>query len=269
MRRVLTVFGLLCSLCMAQAAPLPLAVQADAYLVRVDGADRWSHAAQRSLPPASLTKLMTALLVREQGPLEAVVSVAPAATRETGTRLRLQAGERMSVHDLLRATLVHSANDACHALAVHVAGSEPLFVQRMNERARQWGLRATRFMNACGHDHARHRSSAQDLAALAQRVLADPALAAIVALPEVRLRTVGPSAREFSLTNSNALLGRYEGVQGVKTGYTPAAGKCVVVLAQRGSTRVLLVLLHGANRWWDASDILDHAFAHARDTTAH
>lgn len=267
MRRVLAVLGLLCGLGCAQGAPLPFDVQANAYLVEVNGQERWAKAAQRALAPASLTKLMTALLVLEHGGLDASVAVSEAAARETGTRLHLRAGERLSVHDLLRATLVHSANDACHALAAHVAASEARFVQRMNERAKAWGLSATHFVNACGHDHPQHRSSARDLAALAKRVMAQPVLAAIVALPEAVLYTQGSTPRSFSMPNSNALIGRYEGVQGVKTGYTPAAGKCVVVLAQRGTQRVLLVLLHGGNRWWDASDILDHAFAHA-DTTA-
>lgn len=268
MRRVLVVvLGLLCSLGTAQAAALPFEVNAHAYLVQVNGQERWAKAPNQALAPASLTKLMTALLVLERGDLEAAVTVSAAAARETGTRLRLQPGERMKAHDLLRAMLVHSANDACHALAAHVAGSEQRFVQRMNDRARAWGLHSTHFTNACGHDHPRHRSSARDIAALATRAMAQPVLASIVSLPEVQLHTQAPTPRRFALANSNALIGRYDGVQGVKTGFTAQAGKCVVVQAQRGSTRVLLVLLHGANRWWDASDILDHAFARSTDAT--
>lgn len=264
MRRLLALLGLLCGLSV-RAAPLPFDVQAQAYLVQINDEERWARAATRSLAPASLTKLMTALLVLEHGGLEGSVNVTDAAARETGTRLGLRSGERMSVLDLLRAMLVHSANDACHALAAHVAGSEKRFVQHMNARAKAWSLKATQFTNACGHDHPAHRSSARDLAALAQRFMAQPVLATMVALPHVELHTLGATLRRFSVSNSNALVGRYEGVRGIKTGFTPQAGKCVVVLAQRGPTRVLLVLLHGANRWWDASDILDHAFAHSTD----
>lgn len=267
MQRLLAVLGLLCGLTNVQATPLPFDIHAQAYLVQVNGQERWAKAPARALAPASLTKLMTALLVLERGELEAAVTVSAAAARETGTRLRLQPGERMKAHDLLRAMLVHSANDACHALAAHVGGNEQRFVQRMNDRAKAWGLHNTHFTNACGHDHPRHRSSARDLAALATHAMAQPVLASIVALPEVELHTLAAAPRRFALANSNALIGRYEGVQGVKTGFTPAAGKCVVVQAQRGTQRVLLVLLHGANRWWDASDILDHAFAHSTNAS--
>jgi D-alanyl-D-alanine carboxypeptidase (penicillin-binding protein 5/6) len=196
-----------------------------------------------------------------------IVSVSASAARETGTRLGLKAGEQMQVQDLLAASLLKSANDACHALADHVAGSQARFVQSMNQRAREWGLAATHFTNACGHDDAQHQSSARDLARLAGRALAQPVLAGLVARAGMDIQTVGGS-RRFALVNSNALVGRYEGTLGVKTGFTPQAGKCVIALVQRGDVKVLLVLLNGANRWWDASDILDHAFAHAHETSA-
>jgi D-alanyl-D-alanine carboxypeptidase (penicillin-binding protein 5/6) len=263
LRLALTVFALLCSL-QGHAAELPFPVQAQAYLVQVDGQTRWEQASARPLPMASLTKLMTALLVLERYSPEALVTISAAAARESGTRLGLRAGDQMSVQDLLAASLLKSANDACHALADHVAGDQARFVQRMNQRARQWGLGATHFSNACGHDEAQHHASARDLAWLATQVLAQPVLADLVAKPSMAVQTVRGD-RHFLLENSNALVGRYEGAIGVKTGYTPKAGKCVVALARRGGVTVLLVLLNGANRWWDASDILDHAFAHVRD----
>lgn len=248
----------------ARAADLPFPVEAQSYLVQVNGQTRWEHASTRRLSPASLTKLMTALLVLENYRPQDIVTISPAAARETGTRLGLKAGEQMSVRDLLAASLIRSTNDSCHALADHVGGNEKQFVQRMNARARQWGLASTRFHNACGHDDAAHYSSAQDLALLARKALAQPVLAELVAQPSVTVQTAG-GKRQFTLANSNALVGRYDGVVGVKTGFTPKAGKCVIALAQREGVKVLLVLLNGANRWWDASDILDHAFAHAHD----
>jgi D-alanyl-D-alanine carboxypeptidase (penicillin-binding protein 5/6) len=251
----------------AHAAALPFPVEARAYLVQVNGQTRWERASEQRLPLASLTKLMTALLVMEQYRPTDIVSVSASAARETGTRLGLKAGEQMQVQDLLAASLLKSANDACHALADHVAGSQARFVQNMNQRARTWGLAATHFTNACGHDDAQHQSSARDLARLATRALAQPVLAGLVARASLDVQTVG-GKRRFSLVNSNALVGRYEGTIGVKTGFTPQAGKCVIALVQRGDVKVLLVLLNGANRWWDASDILDHAFAHAHETSA-
>lgn len=263
--RVLALIGLLCCLG-AAAGTLPFAVEAAAYLVQVDGKTRWDRASSRPLPPASLTKLMTALLVLEHYSPHDIVTVSTLAARETGTRLGLRAGERLQVQDLLAGGLLKSANDACLALAEHIGGNQTQFVQRMNQRAREWGLTATHFTNACGHDDAQHRASARDLAQLAHRAMAQPVFADLVARTSMTVQTVG-GKRQFALDNSNALVGRYEGAVGVKTGYTPLAGKCVVALARRNGVTVLLVLLHGANRWWDASDMLDHAFAHADDAT--
>lgn len=224
----------------------------------------WARQSHLRLAPASLTKLMSALLVAESSKPEDVVTVDAATMRETGTRLGILQGEQYSVESLLAATLIHSANDACHALAAHMAGSEARFVVRMNRRARDLGLRDTHFANACGHDAENHYSSARDLASLALRVLQYPRLVSLmerVALPITTIATQN-APRSFLLKNTNALLGRYPGVQGMKTGYTPKAGKCLLTYAIRGQHRVLLVMLNAPNRWWDATDILDLAFTH-------
>lgn len=231
----------------------------------------WARQPDLRLPPASLTKLMTALLVVESSTAKDVVTVDAATKRETGTRLGLRPGEQYSVEDLLAATLIHSANDACHALSAHIAGSESHFVARMNRRARELGLKNTRFTNACGHDAQGHYSSARDLAALAQRVLHYPRLLSLIDRTEMSITamtatptmpTMRNTRRSFLLKTTNALLGRYDGVLGMKTGYTPKAGKCLIAYAIRGQRQVLLVMLNAPNRWWDAVDILDLAFSH-------
>ncbi len=236
---------------------------AAAYLVQVNGhsAPLWAKQATRRLPPASLTKLMTALLVLEAGQPQAVVRISATAARETGTRLALRVGERFRVVDLLAATLLGSANDACHALAEHVAGSQTRFVDRMNHRAAEFGMRDTHFANACGHDAADHYSTAQDLAVLANAALKQPVLSELAARAHMDISTLD-GRRHFKIENHNALVGRYPGVVGLKSGYTPEAGKCLIALAQRGKTRILLILLNAPKRWWDATDILDLAFAH-------
>jgi D-alanyl-D-alanine carboxypeptidase (penicillin-binding protein 5/6) len=246
----------------AWAQPSPVPVAASAYLVKADGATLWEKAADAHLPPASLTKIMTALLVLEHYDPRAVVTVSPGAAAETGSRIGLRKGERMTLENLLAATLIQSANDACHALADHAAGSEARFVERMNRRAREWGLRDTRFANACGHDRAGHYSSARDLAALAERALRQPVFARLMAVVTLDIATAD-GRRRFSLENHNALIGRYPGALGVKTGYTQRAGKCLVALARRDGRNVLLVLLNAPNRWWDAVDMLDRAFSDA------
>jgi D-alanyl-D-alanine carboxypeptidase (penicillin-binding protein 5/6) len=250
---------------LAQADPFPKI--AGAYWLEIDGTPVWSKRAQERLPPASLTKMMTALLVLERisasPTTPATVRVSAAAAAETGTRIGLQAGELLKLSDLLAATLVASANDACHALVDHLEGSQQRFVQHMNQRAQQLGLRNTRFMNACGHDAPQHYSSAHDLAMLAHALLQHPRALELAGTSQQMVQTTDGS-RSFTLTNTNALIGRYPGAIGLKTGRTPGAGNCLVAVARRGDVQVLLVLLHGANRWWDTVDVLDLAFERAQ-----
>ncbi len=262
--RALLGLWLLCHswLALAQADPFPRA--AAAYRVEVDGQVVWARQSQRRLAPASLTKLMTVLLVAEEDQLQALATVSQPAAGETGSRLGLKAGQKFIVEDLLAAALMASANDACRALADHLAGSQALFVQRMNRRAAELGMHDTHFINACGHDAPGHYSSAQDLARLAHAVLRQPLLSAWAGRAQASIATVDGTAR-YEFKNSNALIGRYQGALGLKTGNTRQAGNCLIAYARRGATQVLLVLLRGSNRWWDAADILDLAFAHARE----
>jgi serine-type D-Ala-D-Ala carboxypeptidase (penicillin-binding protein 5/6) len=259
--KIIAVCALLSGWTVALAANLPFPVEAASYLVQVNDETRWESKVGRRLPPASLTKIMTVLLVLEHYQPEEAVTVSPAAARETGTRLGLKAGERMRVQDLLAASLLKSANDACHTLADHVAGNEQRFVQLMNQRAKEWGLKETHFTNACGHDGKQHYSSARDLAMLAGKALDYPVFVELVGKRALTIKSADGS-RSFALENKNALIGRYDGAVGVKTGYTQKAGKCLIALAQRDGVKVMLVMLHASNRWWDASDILDYAFSH-------
>lgn len=257
-------FGLLllCQALLALAQPDPFPQVASSYRVEIDGAPVWEKQGNRRLPPASLTKLMTALLTVEHDQPLAIVAVSRAAAQETGTRLGLKAGEKFHVEDMLAAALIASANDACHALADHLAGSQERFVRLMNGRAKKLGMRDTRFTNACGHDAAGHYSSAHDLALLANALIKHPPVLELTAKTRMRIATLD-GARNYPLASKNALVGRYPGALGLKTGYTPNAGKCLVAYAKRGATQVLLVMLHGNDRWWDAEDILDLAFDHA------
>jgi D-alanyl-D-alanine carboxypeptidase (penicillin-binding protein 5/6) len=245
----------------------PFPDKAASYLLAIDGKAVWARRPDLRLPPASLTKIMTALLVIERGRLEEVVTVGRAAAEETGTRLGLAAGDRMRAGDLLAAILLGSANDACRALAEHVAGSERRFVERMNARARALGMLDTTFANSTGHDRKGHLSTARDLALLAEAALRNGTFANLVAIVRATVRTVD-GKRTFTLENKNEMVGRYRGVVGVKTGYTQGAGPCLIALAERGRTRVLLVMLNAPNRWWDAVAMLDGAFALQAGTPA-
>lgn len=238
----------------------PFPRMASAYLVQIQGKTVWARRPVRRLPQASLTKIMTAILVLERCKLDEVVTVSRRAAGETGSRIGLRVGERFRLEDLLAAMLVASANDACHALADHLAGSEERFVSLMNARARGLGLDNSRFANACGHDAPNHYSTARDLAILAETALKNPAFGRLVSSKRLKIRTVD-RRRAFSLVNRNKLLGRSVGVSGVKTGYTENAGRCLVALAERDGTRVLLVLLNAPHRFRDAVVMIERAFA--------
>jgi len=236
---------------------------AAAYLVALDGRELWSRHADRSLPPASLTKLMTALLALEAGEDAATpVAISARAAAATGARLGLRAGERLRAGDLLEAMLVTSANDACLALAEHLAGGEAAFVTRMNARAAALGLGATHFVNACGHDAAGHRASARDLLKLATVALEQAELRRLVAVERDTITTEG--GRALELRTTNVLLGRLEGARGVKTGFTAQAGRCVVALVERDGARLLVVLLDASDRWWAAAGLVEKAFLESR-----
>lgn len=262
--RAVLFFGLWLLALTASAAsqPDPFPQVAEAYLVEINGKAVWERQVSKRLPPASLTKLMTALLVLEQDRLNETAQVSRAASLETGSRLGLKSGEQLPVKDLLAATMQQSANDACHALADHIGGSEAAFVKQMNRRAQQLGLSNTQFRNACGHDANGHYSTAADISRLARELLKHPLIVPLASQQRSTITTL--EGKQYLLNNKNALIGRYDGALGLKTGYTAKAGTCLVALARRDGHEVLLVMMRGKDRWWDAADILDLAFDHAR-----
>jgi len=240
----------------AKAVEDPYPWIASAYVVKRDGKLLWAGQPDARLPPASLAKLMTALLALERGGLDETVTVGKGVLRATGTRIGLKPGEKLRAGDLLAATVVRSANDACRALADHI---DPQFVARMNERAASLGMTSTRFMDPCGHDREGQYSTAADLARLADHVMPHAEYLRLAKLDKVSFKSL--EGRAFNLRNTNALIGRYEGAIGMKTGYTEGAGNCLVALAVRDNVVVLAVLLNAPNRWWNAVGLLDRAFA--------
>jgi len=230
------------------------------YLLQVNGQTFRERNSNTRRPPASLTKIMTALIILERCGLDEVVVVSRGAARETGSRVGLRRGDRLTVRDLLAATLMASANDACRALADHAGGNQRNFVARMNARARSLHLDNTRFSNACGHDSAGLYSTAHDLAVLTEKAMKVPHFASLVARRSMSITTVKGN-RSFYLRNINRLIGKYPGALGVKTGTTPNAGQCLVALAEREDRKVLLVIMHSRHRWRTAPAMLDAAFA--------
>lgn len=236
---------------------------ARAYWVEIDGRPAWAGQPDAVLPVASLAKLMAALVLVEEANLDATLATSRAAAAATGTRLGLRAGERFLASDLLAAMLVRSANDACRALADwHGGGSDAAFVARMNQRAAELGMADTRFANACGHDAPGQGSTARDLALLARAVMQQPRLLEEAA--RERFEFASLDGRRFSVRSTNALLGQVPGAIGLKTGYTPGAGRCLVALVEREGHEVLAILLHAPDRWWDTAGLIELAFDEAR-----
>ncbi len=247
----------------ARAADDPYPWIAAAYVVKRDGALLWSGSADRRLAPASLAKLMTALLALERGGLDEAVEVGRGVLQASGTRMGLKPGEKLRAGDLLAATVVRSANDACRALAEHLGKTVANFVLGMNQRAAALGLANTHFADPCGHDREGQYASAADLTVLAEQLMRHDEYLRLARLERLTVRTLDRS-RSFALRNTNALIGRYPGAIGLKTGYTEGAGNCLVALAERDGVRVLAVLLNAPNRWWNAVGLLDRAFAAPR-----
>ncbi|HXF71605.1 MAG TPA: D-alanyl-D-alanine carboxypeptidase family protein, partial [Actinomycetota bacterium] len=213
-------------------------------------------------PIASLTKIMTALLVLERARLSDQVVVSERAASPDGdlgqSELGLEPGERVRVGDLLYALLLQSANDAALALAEHVAGSVERFVRLMNARARRLGMRGTEFRSPSGLDD-RGTSTALDLVRLTRAAYRDPRFARIVAERVHEIPSADGGVRRIQ--NRNVLLWLYPGAIGVKTGYTRAAGYCVVAAAERDGLRLVAVVLGASGEAFsDAAALLDHGF---------
>ena len=245
----------------ANAATTPPAPDARSALL-VDGRTGetlLAENADRRLPMASLTKLMTALLTMENAKPDEVVRVSGPAPSVGESTIDLQAGERLSVRDLLTAALVQSANDAAYALATYVGGSVPKFVRMMNERARELGLDHTHYVVPDGLDTPRHYSSARDIYTLAREDMRHPLFRRIVR------RTGGHIAGGRSLYAWNDLLRTYPGTIGIKTGHTDLAGWSEIAAARRDGVTMYAVELGGptrARRNRDLSALLDWGFSH-------
>jgi D-alanyl-D-alanine carboxypeptidase (penicillin-binding protein 5/6) len=225
------------------AVAAPSGIDARAYLV-VDGATGEVLAADdagRRVPMASITKLMTVLLALERARLDEVVTVEADATTAGGSTLGLQPGERITVRDLVQAALIQSANDAAQALADHVGGDEERFVALMNARARELGLRNTRFVRPDGLDAPGHYSSARDVTQLARVAMQKPFVRTTV-------RRTEASIGGRSLYVWNDLLRTFPGLIGVKTGHTSDAGWCQVAAARGRGVTIYATLLGGPSR---------------------
>jgi serine-type D-Ala-D-Ala carboxypeptidase (penicillin-binding protein 5/6) len=212
------------------------------------------------LPPASLTKMMTALLVSQsEDPariIESQIDGFILSLETDSTVMGLKIGDQLSVTDLLHGLLLRSGNDAALTLAAAVAGNTSDFVDMMNAKADELGLIDTHFENPHGLDADSHYSTAHDMATLGREVLKDPLLAGIV-----NTRTYTPNWDRGYFDNINLLLTTYDGAIGVKTGYTDGAGQAIVGAAERNGRRLVISVMRSEDLYVDAGALLDWAFA--------
>ncbi len=223
--------------------------------------------AHEKLPPASMTKIMTMLLIMEaidEGKLsyDEKVRASEYAASMGGSQIFLEPGEEMTVDELLRAIAIGSANDASVAMAERIAGSEKAFVEMMNEKAKQLGLKDTHFANATGLPAEDHYSSAHDMAAMARELLKYEDITKYTSKYEDYLRE--NTDKKFWLVNTNRLVKFYPGVDGLKTGYTGEAKYCLTATAERNGMRVIAVVFGAPtpkSRNAQITKMLDYAFA--------
>lgn len=267
MRKGIAVVLLLCMLLpwRAEGVELPISSRSALLMEKSTGQVLYALNEHEKLEPASVTKVMTLLLAMEalqQGKIsyEDVVTVSAHAASMGGSQIFLSEGEQITVEDLLKGICVSSGNDASVALAEHISGVTELFVEQMNNRARQLGMQDTHFVNCTGLPAEGHVTSAWDIALMSREL--------ILNYPEIRRYTTiwMDTLRDgqFQLSNTNKLIRFYEGATGLKTGSTDAAGFCISATAEREGMELIAVIMKGATsdqRNADAKTLLNYGFS--------
>ncbi len=203
---------------------------------------------------ASTTKIMTALVVCEQCNVLDRMRIPKEAVGIEGSSMYLREGEVLTIQELLYGLMLHSGNDAAVALAIYCGGTVEGFAELMNDKAHRLGLTGTHFVNPNGLDAPGHYSTARDMAVLAAYAMKNPIFAQTVSTKTV-------SAGNRTLRNHNKLLWRFEGADGVKTGFTKAAGRILVSSAVRNGRRLIAVTMNDPNDWQDHASMLENGFS--------
>ena len=219
--------------------------------------------ASEKLPMASTTKIMTTLLCLESGGLYDEFTVDSDAIKVEGSSMGLQEGDTVTKYALCCGMLLPSGNDAANAAAVRIAGSMEAFAEMMNDRARQMGLSRTYFVTPSGLEGEGHGSSAADMALLAREALRNDIFRSICSQSSMKVKFGSPPYDRW-LRNTNKLLGMYDGVYGVKTGFTDEAGRCLVSACEREGKDLICVTLSDSNDWNDHMALYDSSFENVR-----
>ncbi|MBU0924966.1 serine hydrolase [bacterium] len=204
------------------------------------------------LRPASLTKIMTAMLAIESGKMNNIVTITPEMKKVEPTIANFKVGEKFYLKDLVHAAMIKSANDAANSIAIYLGnGSKQKFVAMMNVKAKKLGMRNTNFTNPCGFDIGNHSSTANDLLKLTEYAIKNKTFNSIVKLEKYAFNAINTKSR-YVVHSSNKLLSNEPYIVGVKTGYTNEAGACLIARAKNNNKDVLMVMLNVNNRWPNA-----------------
>ena len=251
-----------------RAAELELAAPSSILMEKTTGEVLYEDNADEKLRPASVTKVMTLLLVMEaleDGRIgwDDMVTTSAAAAAKGGSQIYLEENEQLPLTEMLKSVVVSSANDCACALAEHIAGSEAACVQRMNERAQELGMANTHFVNCTGLDDGsdanEHLTTARDIAIMSRELLKHEKIKEYTTIWMDTVRN-----GEFGLSNTNKLVRFYDGTTGLKTGYTSGAGYCLSASAERGGMELIAVVMHcktSPDRFESAKALLNYGFA--------
>lgn len=209
------------------------------------------------LPPASTTKLMTALVALDLYKTSDIVTIKESSA--DGQLMGLVPNEQITVENLMYGMLIHSGNDAAEALAMHHPYGYAAFINAMNEKAKVFHLEQSNFTNSVGWDEPGHLMSAKDLARLARIAMENPLIKDIVGIPQITISDVHHTIYH-NLKTTNLLLGKVPGVSGVKTGYTQEAGQNLVTMVERDGKKVIFVVLRSQDRFADTTQLIDWVF---------
>ena len=267
-RTVCMILVFLCVIPWVQAAELEVAAPSAILMEAATGTVLYEKNAHERLAPASVTKVMTLLLVMEaleNGRIswDDTVTASEFAAGKGGSQVYLEAGEQMTMDEMLKSVVVSSANDCATALAEHIAGSEAAFVSMMNSRAAELGMEHTHFVNCTGLDDepnaSEHLTCAYDIAVMSRELLKYDDIRKYTTIWMDTVRN-----GEFGLSNTNKLVRFYQGTTGLKTGYTSSAGHCLSASAMRDGVEYVAVVLHcssSAERFQSAKQLMDYGFA--------
>jgi len=254
---LMRLLAVLITVCPAQAEAIDISTRSAILIEAETGKILYAENAHEKLPMASTTKIMTALVALENGNIDDIVTVDASAYGTEGSSIYLHLEEEIMLKDLLYGLMLSSGNDAAVAIAVHIGGGTRAFADMMNKKAAELGAYNTNFVTPNGLHNENHYTTAYDLARIAAAAMKNDTFRQTVSTEYYRAET-GETARTFK--NKNRILWEYSGGNGIKTGYTKAAGRCLVFSAEQNGMELIGVVLNCPDMFEDAKNMLDYGF---------